>query len=267
MIARIALTFGSLCAVSLAAVRSGKAQADWVSASATYESGKPVQTAVRLVLDPGWHTYWENPGEGGIKISAKWDLPAGWTAGELEHPVPVRFESGGLAAFGYKGTVVFPVRFTPPPAFTGVAKLKGKISWLACSADQCIPGDAELELSLGPGSAAGTPEAKLIAEALAKVPQLQEKWVHLGVSEKPDTLKLRIEAHVSKPLNLEDYNIFPVTPQTIDPAATIQFTRNGSEWNAEVPKSEYLTKPIKQLTLVLAGKSGQPPISLSWKSD
>ena len=71
MIARLLLTFVSLCAVSVAAVRSGKAEADWISESATYESGKPVRTALRLVLDPGWHTYWENPGEGGMKISAK----------------------------------------------------------------------------------------------------------------------------------------------------------------------------------------------------
>ena len=190
---RIALTFAALCTLSAAAVRSGKTEADWVSASSTYEPGKPVQTAVRLVLDPGWHTYWENPGEGGMKISAKWELPAGWTAGEIEHPVPVRFETGGLVGFGYEGTVLFPVKFTPPAGFTGVAKLKGKISWLTCNDDQCVPGEAELELALSSGPAAETLETKLIREALAKVPQPQE--VRLQVTEKPDTLSLRIETH------------------------------------------------------------------------
>jgi thiol:disulfide interchange protein DsbD len=267
MIARLALIFGALSAVSLAAVRSGKAEADWIRESSTYDAGKPVQTALRLVLDPGWHTYWENPGEGGMRISAQWELPAGWTAGEIEHPVPVRFESGGLAAFGYKGTVVFPVKFTPPPGFTGAAKLKGRISWLACSADQCVPGDAALELALDPGSAAETPEAALIRDALTKIPQPREKWPRLGVMEKPDTLSLSIETQEGSPLDPDDYEIFPATPEIIDPAATLNFTRNGSQWTAEVPKSEYLSKPVKELTLVLAGKSGQPPLALKWKAE
>lgn len=95
------LAFIASGTVSIAAVRSGKAEVDWLSVSATVAPGKPVQTALRLVVDPGWHTYWENPGEGGMGISVKWDLPAGWTAGALEHPVPQRFMTGELAGFGY----------------------------------------------------------------------------------------------------------------------------------------------------------------------
>jgi thiol:disulfide interchange protein DsbD len=262
---RIALTFAALCTLSAAAVRSGKAEADWISESVTCESGQPVWTALRLVLDPGWHTYWENPGEGGMKISAKWELPAGWTGGGIEHPVPVRFETGGLAGFGYEGTVLFPVRFTPPAGFTGVAKLRGKISWLTCNDDQCVPGEAELELSLRSGPAAETSEAKLIREALAKVPQPRES--RLEVTEKPDTLSLRMETPAGGSLDPGDYDVFPATPEIIDPSATLNFTRNGSQWTAEVPKSEYLSKPVRELTLVLAGKSGQPPISLKWKAE
>lgn len=256
-----------MCIASVASVRSGKAVADWITASATYETGKPVQTAVRLVVDEGWHTYWENPGAGGMKISATWELPAGWVAGGLEHPVPKRFTTDDLVGFGYEGTVVFPVKFTPPTGFTGVAKLRGKISWLTCNDDQCVPGDAELKLSLDPGPPRATAETPLTRDALAKIPRLQEKWVHLGVAEKKDVVVLRIEAHVSRPLNLEDYEIFPATPQVVDPSAKILFIRNGSEWTAEVTKSEYLVKPAKELTLVLVGRSGQPPMALTWKSE
>lgn len=264
---RVASIFMSLCVVSTAAVRSGKAEVDWVASSSTYESGSPVQTAVRLVLDPGWHTYWENPGEGGVRISATWDLPAGWTASELGHMVPARFKKGGLSGFGYEGTVLFPVKFTPPPDFTGIAKLRGKISWLTCNDDQCIPGKAELELSLAPGTPTGTPEEGLIRDALAKVPRPQEKWLRLEVSEKSTSLSLRLETLSDTPLNPDDYEIFPATPQTIDPAAPIRFARDGDAWTADVPKSEYLTKPARELTLVFAGKSGQSPVSVKWASD
>jgi thiol:disulfide interchange protein DsbD len=267
MIVRTALTFAFLCGLSAAAVRSGKAEADWLRASSTYEPGKPVQTAVRMVLDPGWHTYWENPGEAGMEISATWELPDGWTAGDLEHPVPIRFEAGGLVGFGYKGTVLFPVKFIPPAGFTGVAKLRGKLSWLACNADQCLPGKAELEITLDSGAPAETPEAKPIREALAKVPQPGENPLRLVVLEKPDTLSLRLGIHPATPLNPEDFEVFPATPEAIDPSADIRFFQAGSAWTAEVAKSEYLTRPLETLTLVLAGKSGQPPISVNWKSE
>ncbi len=264
ILARSAVILTCLWGVSAAAVRSGKASVEWISASATCEAGKPVQTAVRLVLDEGWHTYWINPGEGGMKTSVKWELPPGWTAGELEHPVPKRFMTGELPGFGYDGTVIFPVKLTPPPDFTGEAKVKGKISWLTCNENQCVPGNAELELSVAAGNLSTTDETKVIQSALAKIPQPQQGWVLLKVTEKPDVVVLRIEAQISHPLDLNDYEVFPATPQVIDPAAKIQFTKNGAEWNAEVPKSEYAPKPINELTLVLGGKAQQPPISLTW---
>lgn len=267
MISRIALTFVFLSGLSTAAVHSGKAEVDWLRASSTYQPGKPAQTAVRLVMDPGWHTYWENPGEGGMKISAKWELPTGWTVGEIEHPVPFRFEVGGLVGFGYKGTVLFPVKFTPPAGFTGAAKLRAELSWLACNDDQCLPGKAALEITLDPGLLAETPEAKPIREALAQVPQSGENSLRLEVSEKEGTLSLRLGFLSGELPNLGDYEIFPATPEAIDPATNIRFTRVSAAWNSQVPKGEYLTQPLKKLTLVLVGKSGQPPISVHWKSE
>ncbi len=261
MFLKFAIVSTALCAISPAAVRSGKASADWITTSATFESGKPVQTAIRLVLDEGWHTYWLNPGEGGMKFSVTWELPAGWRAGELEHPVPKRFMTGDLPGFGYEGTVIFPVKFTPPTGFEGKAKLKGKVSWLTCNDDSCIPGQAELELSLNHGPPAPTPEAELIAGALQNVPARQTDGPILRVIEKPKTLALTIAGLQHDPAGSE---IFPATPQAINPAAKFAFIREGDQWTAEVSKNEYATEPIRELTLVLAGKSTHPPLALTW---
>ena len=103
MIARALVSLVIFNSVALAGVRSGKAEAEWRGVAAQYQAGKPLQTALRLVLDEGWHTYWENPGEGGMKISVTWKLPPGWVAGELEHPIPQHFAAGGLAGFGKNG--------------------------------------------------------------------------------------------------------------------------------------------------------------------
>jgi DsbC/DsbD-like thiol-disulfide interchange protein len=263
---RIAILSAALCVSSAAAVRSGKSTAEWISATTNYEAGKPVQTAVRLVLDPGWHTYWLNPGEAGMKISATWELPAGWTAGELEHPVPKRFMTGELAGFGYEGSVVFPVKFTPPAGFKGWAKLKGKISWLTCNDDSCVPGDVELELALADGAPAATAEAKSIQDALTKVPRPNPE-ISLTVAAKPESLVLSLQSPSNRPLELTGHEIFPATSQVIDPAAKIEFARHGDQWTAEVPKSEFAPKAIQTLTLVLAGKDQQAPMTLSWTAD
>ena len=260
------MIFASVATVSFAGICSGKAEADWITATKSYEAGKPVQTAVRLVVDAGWHTYWLNPGEGGMKISAVWELPAGWTAGELEHPVPMRFVTGELPGFGYERTVVFPVKFTPPAGFTGEVKLKGKISWLTCNDQNCVPGSAALELSLTAGEAAATDEAKFIAAALLHIPQ-QNSEIILTVAESAKMLTLTLSHPATKRFDPADYEFFPATPQVVDAAAKFVFTHTANKWTAEVPKSEYATKAIQQLTLVLASKAKQPPLALTWTAE
>ena len=227
MFARTTLIFAAVTTVSSGAVRSGKAEVDWIAASESYAADKPLQTAVRLVMDAGWHTYWLNPGEGGMKISAVWELPPGWTAGELEHPVPKRFMTGELAGFGYEGTVVFPVKFTPPAGASGTAKLKGKISWLTCNDQSCVSGNAELELSLTAGEPAATAEAKLIEDALLKIPQPSPE-LRLTVADSPETLTLTLgHATTTKPFDPADYEYFPATLQAIEPAAKFTFADDG----------------------------------------
>jgi DsbC/DsbD-like thiol-disulfide interchange protein len=145
--------------------------------------------------------------------------------------------------------------------------LKGQVSWLTCNNDQCLPGNAELELSLDAGPVAATPEATVVEAALLSVPSIQVSGLNFSVAENAGILSLKIESEPSNPLNLDDYEIFPATPQVINPATKIQFTKNGNVWSTQVPKSEYATKPVKELTLVFAGKSGQAPVALTWKSE
>ena len=264
MLFKFALISTALCMISPAAVRSGNSEADWLATSATYAGGKPVQTGIRLVLDKGWHTYWLNPGEGGMKISVIWELPAGWTAGELEHPVPKRFMTGELPGFGYEGTVIFPVAFTPPAGAAGAVKLKGKLSWLTCNDSACVPGTANLELDLMAGTPAATAEAGLIEDALNLVPRPNPR-VALSVEETPATLILTLHgATKMEQFDISGYEVFPATPSVIDPAAKIDLVRSSEVMKAEVPRSEYASRPVKALSLVLAGKPGKPPFSVTW---
>lgn len=262
---RILFASTALCTVSSAAVRSGKAAADWITSSATITGGTEVATGLRLAVDPGYHTYWVNPGEGGMRISVKWDLPPGWKAADPLFPVPKRFMTGDLPGFGYEGTVVFPVAITPPAEFTGKATLKGKFSWLTCDDKGCIPGSADLELTLTAGEPTRNPESRVLDAAFLKVPATPPNRIVLKVTEKPKSLVLTISGLTNAKPNLAEYETFPATPQVIDNSAIIRFSREGQTWTSEVPKSEYATKAVNELTLVLAGKPGEKPISLTWK--
>lgn len=261
------LVSAALCSVATATVvQSGKARIDWITSSSSVEAGKSVNTGLRMVLDEGWHTYWSNPGEGGMKISVDWELPAGWKVGELEHPVPIRFLTGELPGFGYEGTVVFPVTFTAPADFQGEVKLKGKVSWLTCNDTGCIPGNANLELNLAAGAPQPAAEAVLIENALETVPKPKPGF-SLDVVGKDDDLILTVTTGADSSLKISEYEIYPVTPQVVDNAAKFEFTKDGDKWTARVPKSEYAPAAIAELDLVLADKERKSPVVVSWKSE
>src|SRR5437870_1574840 len=38
---------------------------------------------VRFAIKPGWHIYWRNPGDSGLPTAIRWDLPAGFSAGNI----------------------------------------------------------------------------------------------------------------------------------------------------------------------------------------
>lgn len=133
--------------------------------------------AVHMKMEPGWHVYWENPGEAGMPVEIRWDLPEGFRAFPLEFPVPERFDSGGVTGFGYKDEVVLFSRIVSEgkqgslsvPA--GDFPLKAELSWLSCK-DVCVPGSASLVLQ--PGKA-GTVLQDLAQKFYGRIPRFIEE--------------------------------------------------------------------------------------------
>jgi DsbC/DsbD-like thiol-disulfide interchange protein len=266
MFKRMFIFFSALTTLAPASAQPGRASVAWIGGSATCEPGKPYQSAVRMVHDAGWHSYWINPGEAGMKTTVEWKLPPGWKCGELQHPAPERFQSAGLAGFGYEGTVWFPVTVTPPADFTGTARLTAVISWMACGEDGCVPGEAELQLDLRAGPPVSNADAPAIDAALARVPRPHTAAPRLVVRELGKTIMLDIIAGPDFPLDLGLFRVFPATPDSIDPNASIRFSKKGAVWTAEAPKNEYADGPLKELSLVLVGDAATPPIEVLWRA-
>ena len=146
-------TFASLL---LATLSFAQVTASLASADAAVRPGEPITVAVRLDHQPHWHSYWENAGTG-YPTSITWELPEGWTEGEIQWPTPKTIVDahGTITGNGYEDVTYLPITLMPPADLvpgTSVT-LKGHADWLMC-ADVCIPGDSAIELTL-PVVAAG----------------------------------------------------------------------------------------------------------------
>ncbi|MGA8222114.1 MAG: hypothetical protein WB780_10720 [Candidatus Acidiferrales bacterium] len=45
--------------------------------------GHPLWVGALFQLDPGWHIYWQNPGDSGEPPKFQWKLPPNFRAGEI----------------------------------------------------------------------------------------------------------------------------------------------------------------------------------------
>src|ERR1700683_2404844 len=118
--------------------------------------GQSIWVALELDIRDGWHTYWRNPGDSGEATKLVWQLPPGFTAGDIVWTAPHRFEIAPLVNYGYAKHAVHLVQITAPKDLKAgtPSTLAAKASWLVCS-DVCIPEDANLQLTLPVSAQAG----------------------------------------------------------------------------------------------------------------
>jgi len=156
-------------------VQSGHIEAELVSQEAGAAPGATVFVALRQKIQPGWHTYWRNPGDAGDATRIVWTLPPGWTAGDIVWPTPEKSRVGPLLDFAYTGEVLLPVPISvPADAKVGsIVTLKAAAAFLVCE-QVCVPEDAVVTLTLPVVSGVPAADPKWgakVAETLAKAPK------------------------------------------------------------------------------------------------
>ena len=160
---------------------------------------------VRLEMQEGWHTYWENPGDSGSPFDAQWNVDQGIIVENVEWPTPVTIPYPPLMTFGYEGDVVFPFKVFRA-IDSNLSKINLEFDFLIC-ADICIPEKASLSLDLS----SALPNS-LVDEAVKNLPAdfIQTQSVVEG-----DHLKIKFKS--SQPVSnaylfpRED-NLFAYTP-------------------------------------------------------
>lgn len=132
------------------AVEAPRVEAELLAHADAVRPGDTLRAAVRLKIEPDWHVYWRNGGDSGVPTRIDWSLPEGWSAGEIDWPLPTRFiDGGGLVSYGYEHEVLLltTLRVPADAAVGSTARLEAKVRWLACK-EACVPGAATVELSL-----------------------------------------------------------------------------------------------------------------------
>ncbi|MFZ1071974.1 MAG: protein-disulfide reductase DsbD domain-containing protein [Verrucomicrobiia bacterium] len=161
------------CLAALTA-HAAHTQARLVLAADTARPGDTILAGVDLKMEPGWHTYWKNPGEAGMATKIEWQLPRGVTAGEIQWPLPEKLPPAEVTTYGYNNEVMLVVPLTLATNLpAGPIDLKAKVSWLECK-ESCIPGSGDIEATLNVGN-----ETKISTDA-ALVESWRDKAPHPG---------------------------------------------------------------------------------------
>jgi thiol:disulfide interchange protein DsbD len=155
------------------AVTTKRTEVTLLSEVKTVHEGQKFWVMLHIHMQPGWHTYWKNPGDSGTSPELTWTLPKGFAAGDIQYLAPDRLKTGPLVDYGYNNDSWLPVVITPPAQLndkeTAILALKAR--WLVCK-DVCVPesGDFSLALPATSGEPERSSDAAQIADRVNALP-------------------------------------------------------------------------------------------------
>jgi DsbC/DsbD-like thiol-disulfide interchange protein len=242
----------TVCSLAQAQRVSAKhSQIELISKQDGIAPGGTALLGIHFTLEPGWHIYWINPGDSGQPPEFRWQLPQGFTAGEIEWPRPERMQSTPeLADFGYHDGVLLMVPLHAPQATPAkTADIEVQAKWLICR-EVCLPDRAQLHLALpvkrGPGDAAG---ASSFNDAQKLVPKPPPRSWRINAVSHQDAFVLSVQ--MGKSNGADRVEFFPLNLAQVDNAAAQKISRSDNGMWITLKKSEQLVKPVSVLRGVL----------------
>lgn len=160
--------------------------------SGTPDADGRLRGALEIRLQPGWKTYWLDPGSSGVPPVL--DVVAdGREAGvEIGFPPPQRLDDGYARWAGYDGTVSFALTFSLPAGASAVHMQAS--AFLGICETICVP--VQASLALDPAVSADDPQHEAVVEAaFASLPPAARDDLFASVVRAGDGA-LAVEAHV-----------------------------------------------------------------------
>ena len=234
--------------------------AELIAAVDSIVPGQPLLVGLRLKHEHEWHTYWQVPGDSGLPTQIKWQLPAGFNAGPIDWPHPKRLPVGPLMNFGYEGETLLLTTIKVPadlPLGTPVT-LSGKASWLECK-DVCIPGDAQVKLTL-PVKQQSAPSS---SAALFKATQKLVPGSVLDASATIDANRIRVVLSPPAGKTLDKFEFFPLEEGRIEPAAPQVLKSESGQAAIYLTAAKPIAPEFKTLKGVIVANGG-PANASGW---
>jgi len=228
------------------------AENQWIAA------GHPLNLGLHFQLEKGWHIYWINPGDSGEPPRVKWQLPAGLTAGAMEWPAPRRLGTSNIVDFGYEDavTLVVPLRAASSLPAEQPARLGAEVTVLVCR-EMCIPGKAQLSLTLPIKSQPSAPDARtadLFAATRKSLPRTPPGNWRFSLTEANGSFVLtaNLGRHITQAI------FFPLVESQIDNAVPQELLPEAAGFRLTLRRSDQLLKPVERLKGVLVLSGDQP---------
>ncbi|MGO9516378.1 MAG: protein-disulfide reductase DsbD domain-containing protein [Candidatus Korobacteraceae bacterium] len=205
--------------------------------------GRPLWVGVLFRLDEGWHIYWQNPGDSGEPPKIQWQLPAGFAAGTIRWPQPIRLGGGTVVDYGYEGQVllVAPIEGASDGRATSMPSLSADVKYIVCR-EMCIPGKAHLTLTPPPGGDWGKWRA-LFEQTRQQLPKPAPPGWKVSV----ESDKFHFIVSVRTGSQVQSASFFPINAGEIDNSSAQDFTSNRTGFRLTLKKSDQLSKPISTL--------------------
>jgi thiol:disulfide interchange protein/DsbC/DsbD-like thiol-disulfide interchange protein len=154
---------------------------------------------VLMKMDPGWHTYWKNPGDAGLATQIVWNNPDGFVAGSIRWPLPHKYsDSGDILSYGYAKENMLLVPLTAPASLAPgtTVTLKANVTWLECD-KICVPGESAIAITLPVLKGSPAPDnAGLFASYSGQIPPQWggEKDIALDAAPGKGRLEIKLSA-------------------------------------------------------------------------
>lgn len=120
-----------------------------------------------VALDPGWKTYWRDPGSAGIPPTLDFSRSRGIAFERMEYPAPVRVDDGYAIWAGYTRPVQFPLTFQPLGSEGGEIHAQ---AFIGICEKICVPFQAELVVELPASLSVQDPDTSAVDNAFAGLP-------------------------------------------------------------------------------------------------
>lgn len=220
---------------------------------------QPFWVGVRLQMRDGWHVNWLNPGDAGLAPTVEWDLPEGFVAGRIQWPYPDKFVLPELVIFGYDDEVLLLSEITPPQSLVSSTpvRIKAHVEWLAC-ADVCVPGAADVELTMGVSTAvteADSTWASVFHAARMALPASASGWgVQARVTH--DGITILLAPPKDEDVELKEVVFFPDVPGVIENAPPQKLEHRDGVYHLEIERARLGAETPSRIQGVLVSNRG-----------